>query len=100
MDTVFGSKWLINELNSLCFSVSSDEVLRSKQSVTEHEETSDIQRTYFPGSFTKWMTDNADHNGMTIDGKGVMHAMGSCCATTSSENGSCHNLLPNQKTKT
>ena len=101
MNNVFGSKWLINELNSLDFSVSSDEVLRNKQSVTEHEETSDILRTYFPGSFTQWMADNADHNGMTIVGKGVMHAMGSCCATTSSENGSCHNLrqIKRQKRK-
>ena len=99
MDNVFGSKWLINELNSLGFSVSSDEVLRYKQSVTDHEETSDVLRTYFPGSFTQWMADNADHNGMTIDGKGVMHAMGSCCATTSSENGSCNNLLQIKRQK-
>ena len=82
VDNIFGSKFLLNELCSLGFSVSPDEVLRYKQSVTENESASNFITEYFPGSFTQWMADNADHNAMTIDGKGSMHAMGSICATT------------------
>lgn len=33
MDHVFGSKWLINELSHLGFSISYDEVTKYKQSV-------------------------------------------------------------------
>ena len=35
MDHVFGSKWLLNELGKLGFTVSSDEVTRYKQAVVE-----------------------------------------------------------------
>ena len=36
MDHIFGSKWLINKLSLLGFSVSYDEVNRYKQSVIEN----------------------------------------------------------------
>ena len=81
VENVFGSKWLLNELSALGFSVSSDEVLRYKQSVTENENTCDVLREYLPGKFTQWMADNVDHNPMTLDGKGSLHAMG-CVSST------------------
>ena len=76
MDNVFGSKFLLNQLSKLGFSVSPEEVLRYKQSVTENEDTGNFILNYFPGSFTQWMADNADHNAMTIDGKGSMQCNG------------------------
>ena len=82
MDNVFGSKFLLNPLCKLGFSVSPDEVLRYKQSVKENEDTGNVNSNYFPGSFTQWMADNADHNAMTIDGKGSMHEMGCISSTT------------------
>ena len=82
VDHVFGSKWLLNELSALGFSVSPDEVLRYRQSVTENENTADLLKECLPGSFTQWMADSADHNPMTLDGKGSLHAVGSCAATT------------------
>ena len=77
LDNVFGSKWLLNELSALGFCVSPNEVDRYKQSASENENTNDLINTYMPGSFTQWIADNVDHNPMTIDGKGSLHAMGS-----------------------
>lgn len=53
VDNVFRSKWLLSELSALQFSVSSREILRYKQSVTENEDTSDFLREYLSGSFTQ-----------------------------------------------
>ena len=57
MDHSFGSKWLINELNALGFSVSYDEVVRYKQSVTENEETTNMLQECISGKFTQWMAE-------------------------------------------
>ena len=56
--------------------MSPEEVLRYKQSVTENEDTGNFILNYFPGSYTQWMAENADHNAMTIDGKGSMQCNG------------------------
>ena len=42
MDHLFGSKWLVNELSHLGFSISYDEVTRSKQYVIQSENLDDI----------------------------------------------------------
>ena len=52
LDHVFGSKWLINELSRLGFSVSYDEVTRYKQSVIQSENRDNLLTEYQPGNFT------------------------------------------------
>ena len=85
MDHVFGSKWLVNHLHKLGFSVSYKEVTRYKQSVLENEDLSEFLQKNLSGSFTQWMADNADHNPVTLDGKGSLHAMGVIAATTNAD---------------
>ncbi len=70
MDHVFGSKWLINELSHLGFSISYDEVVRYKQSVIQSETLENLLSEYFPGTFTQWVGDNVDHNVLSLDGQG------------------------------
>ena len=82
MDHVFGSKWLINELSSLGFSISYDEVIRYKQSVIQSENQDNLLTEYLPGNFTQWVADNVDHNIMTLDGQGSFHGMGVIAIST------------------
>ena len=70
MDQVFGSRWLVNELSRLCFSISYDEVNRYKQSVIQSESLDSLLAEYFPGTFTQWVADNVDHNVASLDGNG------------------------------
>ena len=51
-DHVVGSKWLVNELGRPGFSVSTDEVTRFEQSVTENEDVDKLISMYFPGLST------------------------------------------------
>ena len=67
MDHVFGSKWLINELSHLGFSISYDEVERYKQSVIQSETIENLLSEYIPGTFTQWVADNVDHNVVSLD---------------------------------
>ena len=84
VDHLFGSRWLIEQLNHLGFGVSIDEVTRFKQSVLENDSIElDIAR--IPGSFTQWSADNVDHNVRTIDGKGLLHGMGIIASTTNKD---------------
>ena len=82
MDHVFGSKWLINELSRLGFSISYDEVTKYKQSVVKNETIEDLQPECFTGSITQWVADNVDHNIATLDGRGTFHGMGIISAST------------------
>ena len=82
MDHVFGSKWLINELSRLGFSVSYDEVIRYKQSVIQSESLENTLTEYLPGTFTQWVADNVDHNVATLDGEGTFHGMGIIAVST------------------
>ena len=86
LDHVFGSKWLLSELNRLGFCTSPDEVNRYKQAVVENEDVADIINNYIPGSFTQWSADNVDHNVRTLDGHGTLHAIGIVASTTSDYN--------------
>ena len=85
LDHTFGSKWLVDQLARLGFSVSSDEVKLLKQSVLEGDSDSSLQQ-YFPGSFVQWIADNVDHNIVTLDGKGTFHGMGIVASSTASNN--------------
>ena len=85
LDHVFGSKWLINELSHLGFSITYDEVTKYKQSVIQNEILDVILSQYFPGSFTEWIADNVDHNIATLDGHGSFHGMGIIAVSTTKD---------------
>ena len=84
VEKVFGSKWLITELNKLGFSISSNETTRYKQSVVCNENISDYLKDVMPGSFCQWSAGNVDHKISSIDGKGSLDAMGIIVSSTSS----------------
>jgi len=75
LDHTYGSKLLINELATLGFCVSYDEVVRFKQSVVASSDN-DNENVPVAGSFTQWVADNADHNVMSLNGSGSFHGMG------------------------
>ena len=74
LDQVFGSKWLLNELFQLGFSISHDEISRFKDSVLAHKD--EDPESLLDGVYTQWVADNVDHNVCIIDGKGTFHGMG------------------------
>ena len=81
---VFGSKWLQNELSSLGYSCSSDEVTRYKQCVVSNENINDFLKVAPQGNFSQWSADKVDHRVCSIDGKGDLHGMGIVISTTGS----------------
>ena len=82
MDHVFGSKWLINELSHLGFSICFDEVVRYKLSVIQSETLENWLSEYIPGTFTQWTGDNVGHNVLSLDGQGSFHGMGIIAASS------------------
>ena len=76
----FASKWLVNHLYRLGYSISCDEVLRFKHSMVDSSE-SPIPSD---GSFCQWVADNADHNQVTLTNKGTFRGMGVISISTSS----------------
>ena len=79
---MFGSRWLIDELFRLGFSISYSEVNRFKQSVLQHE--SEHQSiNVAPTTFIQWSGDNVDHDTVTLDGSGTFHGMGAIATSTS-----------------
>ena len=85
LDHVFGSKWLVNELSRLGFSIAYDEVNRYKQSVIQSENLENLLTEYPTGTFTQWVADNIDHNVATLDGEGTFHGMGIIAVSTSED---------------
>lgn len=75
LDHVFGSRFAINELCRLGFSVPYDEVVLYKQSVIQDETLCTLSPP-LPPAFTQWAADNVDHNVRTLDGSGTFHGMG------------------------
>ena len=86
MDHVFGSRWLVNELSRLGFSITYDEVNRYEQSVIQSESFESLLAEYFPGTFTQWVADNVDHNVASLDGNGSLHGMGIIAISTPKDN--------------
>ena len=62
MDYVFRSRWQVDHLSKLGYSLSFYEVTRYKQSVIENENASDWLKRMMLGSFCHWIADNVDHN--------------------------------------
>ena len=85
VDHVFGSKWLINELSQLGFSISYDEVNRYKQSVIQSENLENLLTEYPQSTFTQWVADNIDHNVATLTGEGTFHGMRIIAVSTSKD---------------
>ena len=66
---MFGSRWLIDELFNLGFSVSYSEIQRFKQAVVCSLETQNVISENLEGnSFIHFIADNIDHNLNTLDG--------------------------------
>ena len=76
MDQIFGSKWLINELSRMGFSLSYDKINRYKQSVIENNNIINMQKDLPEVAFVQYPADNVDHNTCTIGEKGTFHGMG------------------------
>ena len=86
LDHLFGSKWLLTELNKLGFCLGPDEVNRFKQSVVETENISSYLKDHMKGAFSQCSADNVDHNIRTLNGTGTLHAMGIISSSTGGEN--------------
>ena len=71
MDHVFGSKWFINELSQLGFSISYDKVNRYKQSMIQTESLQDMV-TISPRQFHSV---GSRHNISILNGEGTFHDM-------------------------
>ena len=69
LDRVIGSKWFLDHLARLGFSVTSDEVKLYKQSVLSSSSNLIDFSNYSNCSFAQWSADNVDHNTATLDGK-------------------------------
>ena len=87
LDHVFGSRWLIDELCTLGFSISYDEVRRFKHSILQSDGSNQLSQ-YLQCGFTQWVADNVDHNLATLDGQNTFHGMGviALSSPTSCEN--------------
>ena len=57
LDHVFGSRWLIDELCTLGFSISYDEVRRFKHSILQSDGSNQLSQ-YLQCGFTQWVADN------------------------------------------
>ena len=76
-DHLLGSRWLIDMLSRLGFSVSYDEVTNYKQSCVSSNDYDLISTpSAIPDMFVQWSADNVDHNIQSLDGKGSFHGMG------------------------
>ena len=71
MDHIVGSKTLITELAKP--GIKYDEVKWFKQSVAIQSQSKDEEN--FSSVFPQWVAFNCDHNGNTLDEKGVFHLM-------------------------
>ena len=93
VDHVFGSRWLIDNLNKLGFCISLNKFTRYKQSVIE-KDIYDSEFSKLAGSFTQWSADNVDHHVRTLDRKGLLHGMGIVYSTTNKFSSSDSTSLP------
>ena len=78
----FGSRFLIDTLYSLGFSVSYSEVLNFERSAACFKGTDVLADEHFG----MYVADNVDHNLRTLDGHGTFHGMGLIVAATPASN--------------
>ena len=82
LDHVFGSKWLLDHLARLGFSVTSDEVKLYKQSILMSNSNVSEMTNHSDCSFAQWSADNVDNNTATLDGTKTFHGMGVIVSVT------------------
>ena len=70
----FGSKFLIDSLNSHGFCSSYSEVKKFEVSAADAQDKEIPGFT--PGQFVQFIEDNVDHNVRTLDGANTFHGMG------------------------
>ena len=81
LDHIYGSKWLIDELFRLGFTVSYTEVTKYKQACSQVPIDQQIISLCPEEIFTQFVADNTDHNIRTLDGKETFHGMrDNCCS--------------------
>ena len=76
VENKYSSKWLNTTLHRFGFAVSSDEIIRFKQSVIQYDDSDDIAIAH-GDTFLQYVGDNTDHDTNTIDGKNTHHGLGS-----------------------
>ncbi|CAH3187344.1 unnamed protein product [Porites lobata] len=76
----YGSKFLIDSLNSHGFCSSYTEVKKFEMSAAQTKGTDIPGLT--PGHFVQYVADNVDHNVCTLDGQNTFHGMGIIAAVT------------------
>ena len=76
----FGSRFLIDCLNSMGFCSSYREVQKFESNAAAMLNIS--MPHFFPGSFVQFSADNVDHNSRTIDGYDTFHGMGIIACNT------------------
>lgn len=81
-DKVFGSKWILLELNRLGFSIRHGKATLYKQFAVCNEEVSDFIKANLSGFISQWSNDKVDHSVYAIHGKGTLHGMGLIVSTT------------------
>ena len=79
---MFGSKWVLNELDQLKLSVSYLEVTCFKYCVLMNDDLKKFLKEVATGAFSLWSTDNVDHNICSHDGLDLLHRMGMVTSTT------------------
>ena len=72
----YGSKFLIDSLNSHGFCSSYTEVTKFEMSAAQ------TKGTDIPGHFVQYVADNVEHNVCTLDGQNTFHGMGIIAAVT------------------
>jgi hypothetical protein len=76
----FGSRFLVDTLCNLGFSVSYSEVQKYESNAAAINNSKILD--YFPGRFVQFVADNVDHNIRNLDGLNTFHGMGIIACTT------------------
>ena len=82
MEKSFGTKWLVNYLHRLGFSMCYDEVTQYRQSVAESSTTELSNGDVQDKASVQLVAGNIDQNQVIFTGKGTFHGMGVISAST------------------
>ncbi|VDI21274.1 Hypothetical predicted protein [Mytilus galloprovincialis] len=78
----FGSRFLLDTLNTLGFASSYTEVQRFELNAAAAAAHDRTNTQFGNGTFVQYIADNVDHNLRTLDGHGTFHGMGMIAAVT------------------
>jgi hypothetical protein len=91
----FASRFLIDTLNNLGFSISYTEVMNFLRSAAFANK--DIIKQIDTNQFLQFTADNVDHQTITLDGHGTFHGMGLICALAPNNDQSKRRRIPRLK---